>query len=310
MSKLTKIMVTAASLGLFTPALSIIAEEQDEANDLPPIVIEDGGTGPYKAIALGEDLLTKFTIYRPKNLGNFGPERKLPILLWGNGACAESSAMHKLYLNEIASHGFIVFALGPFETLNKPLQMGPMGGERKKNILFEALDWAVAENSRKSSEYFGKLDTDKVAAMGMSCGGLQALEISHDPRVATSVICNSGIFNDPPSSELPVPLLAKDILKQLHAPIIYIMGGPKDMAYPNAMDDYKRINTIPIVMINLDVGHIGTYAQPHGGAFSGPTVAWLKWQLNGDTDAASMFKGDKCGLCNDKEWKIETKNIN
>ncbi|MFC1494615.1 glycoside hydrolase family 10, partial [Thermodesulfobacteriota bacterium] len=94
------------------------------------------------------------------------------------------------------------------------------------------------------------------------------------------------------------------------APIIYVIGGPKDIAYPNAMDDFKRIENVPVVIINLDVGHGGTYAQPHGGAFSGPTISWLKWQLKGDEEAALMFKGGKCGLCNDPEWEIETKNIN
>ena len=62
-------------------------------------------------------------------------------------------------------------------------------------------------------------------------------------------------------------------------------------------------------MKNLDVGHGGTYAQPHGGAFSDTTIAWLKWQLNGDEEAAFMFKGEDCGLCKDPQWKIDTKNI-
>jgi dienelactone hydrolase len=294
---------------LSTP-FSLLAEEQDAAKDLTPMVIEEGGTGPFKAVALGEETLTKFTIYRPRDLDDFGAKQKLPILLWGNGGCADSSAMHKLYLNEIASYGFIVFAVGPFSSLHKPPQMGPMGGERKEISLLEALDWAVAENSRKSSVYFEKLDTDKVAAMGMSCGGLQALEVSPDPRVDTSVICNSGILNGPPPEGLKMPTLTKDDLKRLHSPIIYVIGGEKDIAYPNAMDDFKRIEKVPAVIINFDVGHGGTYAQPHGGAFSDPTIAWLKWQLNDDDEAALMFKGEKCGLCINTEWKIETKNTN
>ncbi len=287
----------------------ITAEEQDAGQKLTPMVIEEGGKGPYKAIALGEETLPRFSIYRPQNLGDFGPGKRLPVLLWGNGACADSSAMHKLFLNEIASHGFIVFAIGPFDTLDKPPQMGPMGGERKEVSLLEALDWAVAENSRSSSAYFTKLDTDKVAAMGMSCGGLQALEVSPDPRIDTSVICNSGVLNGPPPEGFKMPAVSKDALKQLHAPIIYIIGGEKDIAYPNAMDDFSRIDKVPVVMINRDVGHGGTYAQPHGGAFSDAAIAWLKWQLKGDEEAALMFKGEDCGFCRDPEWKIETKNI-
>ncbi len=309
MKNITLFFVVFVFVFLSTP-FNLLAEEQAADQKLTPMVIEDGGTGPFKAVALGEGTLTKFTLYRPQNLDDFGPKQKLPILLWGNGACADSSAMHRLYLNEIASHGFIIFAVGPFSSLHKPPQMGPMGGERKEISLLEALDWAVAENSRKSSVYFEKLDIDKVAAMGMSCGGLQALEVSPDPRIDTSVICNSGILNGPPPEGLKMPTLTKDDLKRLHSPIIYVIGGEKDIAYPNAMDDFKRIENIPAAIINLDVGHGGTYAQPHGGAFSDPTIAWLKWQLNGDEEAAFMFKGEKCGLCINTEWEIETKNIN
>jgi dienelactone hydrolase len=308
MKKIALLFAVAVSVCFLSP-FSLPAEEQDAAKNLAPLVIEDGGTGPYKAVAQGEETLTNFTIYRPQNLDNFGPKQKLPILLWGNGGCADSSAMHKLFLNEIASHGFIVFAVGPFSSLHKPPQMGPMGGDRKEISLLEALDWAVAENSRKSGIYFGKLDTDKVAAMGMSCGGLQALEVSPDPRIDTSVICNSGILNGPPPEGFKMPVVSKDTLNQLHAPIIYIIGGEKDIAYPNAMDDFTRIEKVPVIIINRDVGHGGTYAEPHGGAFSEPAIAWLKWQLNGDEAAASLFKGEKCGLCLDSEWKIETKNI-
>ncbi len=309
MKKIT-LFITAFVFLFLSASFNLLAEDQDITQNLSPMVIEDGGTGPYKAIALGEKSLTKFTIYRPESLADFGPEQKLPVLLWGNGGCADSSAMHKLYLNEIASHGFIIFAIGPYETLNKPPQMGTMGGERKKISLLEALDWAIEENSRKSSVYYRKLDTNKVAAMGMSCGGLQALEVSPDPRIDTSVICNSGVLNSPPPEGISVPIVSKDILNELHAPIIYVIGGEKDIAYPNAMDDFKRIEKLPVAIINMDVGHGGTYAQPHGGAFSAPTIAWLKWQLNRDPEAALMFKGNECGLCSDREWKIESKNIN
>lgn len=307
MKQITSILSVIIILILTTYNLS--AEEQNPSQKQSPIVIEEGGRGPYRAIAMGEIALPAFTIYRPENLNDFGKSKKLPILLWGNGGCADSSGMHKLYLNEIASHGFILFAIGPVSSLDKPLQMGPMGGERKQISLLEALDWAIAENSNKLSAYFGKLDTERVAAMGMSCGGLQALEVSPDPRIKTSVICNSGILNNEPPPGLPMPAVTKDILKKLHAPIIYIIGGEEDIAYPNAVDDFARIEKIPVVMINLDVGHGGTYADPHGGAFSDPTIAWLKWQLNGDTEASLMFRGEDCGLCLDEEWKIEIKNI-
>ena len=137
-------------LFLYVP-INLLAEKKDAGHELAPMVIEEGGTGPYKAAALGDEKLPKFTIYRPQNLDNFGSRYRLPILLWGNGACANSSSMHKLYLNEIASHGFIVFAIGPYSSLNTMPKMGTMGDRREKISLLEALDWAIAENRRKSS---------------------------------------------------------------------------------------------------------------------------------------------------------------
>ena len=76
-------------------------------------VIEDGGTGPYKAIMVGDSSLPTHTIFRPKDLSAFGGRVKLPILAWGNGGCANSPAGHQNYLSEIASHGFIIVAIGP-----------------------------------------------------------------------------------------------------------------------------------------------------------------------------------------------------
>jgi hypothetical protein len=76
----------------------------------------------------------------------------------------------------------------------------------------------------------------------MSCGGLQTLEIAPDPRVTTAVICNSGILGTPGSGMPGMPNLTKDHLLKLHTPALYILGGEKDIAYANVMDDFRRIN--------------------------------------------------------------------
>ena len=48
-------------------------------------------------------------------------------------------------------------------------------------------------------------------------------------------------------------------MTKFHSPVLYIMGGPTDIAYKNAMDDFARVSHVPIVMTNHDVGHAGTY---------------------------------------------------
>ena len=75
----------------------------------------------------------------------------------------------------------------------------------------------------------------------------------------------------------------KDVLATLHTPTIYILGGPKDIAYANGMDDFARITHVPVAVANLPVGHGGTYIEPNGGAAASVAVSWLDWQLRGDT---------------------------
>jgi hypothetical protein len=322
-----------------TPASTVA-----QAGETTSRTIEDGGTGQFKAIAVGDSTLPTHTIFRPKDLSPFGAGKKLPIMTWGNGACANTPAEHQNFLSEIASHGYLVIAIGPAQQAGRGgagaapgrgagaapgrgpgtapgrgagaapgRGVGGSGGADSK-LLLNAVDWAIAQNSKSDSPYFGKLDTANIAAAGMSCGGLQALEVSPDPRIKTTIVCNSGIFI--PAAQggsTPVggmPNLPKDHLTKLHAPIIYILGGTTDIAYTNGMDDFKRIEKLPAVAANMEgIGHGGTYGRPHGGEFTTVALAWLDWNLKGDNDAAKMFQGDPPGLAKNPAWKVEKKNI-
>ena len=266
-------------------------------------IVEDGGTGEYKAIMISEPSLVTHTVFRPQDLSAFRKKNKLPVIAWGNGACANSPWEHINFLNEVASHGFLVIAIGPM-----PAEGEQGGGRSQSSQLSDAIDWAIAQNSDKNSPYYKKVDVENIAISGMSCGGLQTLEIAPDVRVTTLVVCNSGIFIDPISGFPGMPDLKKDDLIKLHTPTLYILGGESDIAYNNGMDDYKRINHVPVFVANLDVGHGGTYREPHGGEFAKVAIAWYQWQLKDDQEASKMFVGDDCGLCNDDEWKYEFKN--
>ena len=263
------------------------------------------GTGPYPAFAEVDPGLSGFTIFRPKSLD--GLERlRLPILTWANGACANSPFGFEPFLAEIASHGFLVIAIGTTP---------PQPGQTSSKQLTQAIDWALAQNAQPGSKYGGKLDTSRIAVGGMSCGGLQALEVAPDPRLTTVMVCNSGVLSPtsgPPVANVPkMPVtLTKDILRHLHTPMLYLIGGPKDIAYNNAMDDFARIEKVPVFMLNRDVGHGGTYRLENGGEFGKVAVAWLKWRLKDDAAAKKMFVGTDCGFCTNAAWKIQVKNYN
>jgi hypothetical protein len=269
-------------------------------------VIEDGGTGPYKAVMASDKTLPTHTVFRPKDLSALGHKIKLPIVAWGNGACANSAWEHVNFLSEVASHGFLVIAIGPMPAEG---QRSGVGGPTKSRMLLDAINWAIAQNGEKSSCYYMKLDTNKIAVAGMSCGGLQALEVAPDTPISTAIICNSGILGDPGRDMPGMPKLTKEHLAKLRTPVLYILGGEKDIAYKNGMDDFRRINHVPIFAANLNVGHGGTYSKPHGGEFARVATAWLKWQLKDDQEAAKIFVGDPGGLANVQGWKVEKKNI-
>ncbi|HNW49803.1 MAG TPA: hypothetical protein PKH79_01890 [Prolixibacteraceae bacterium] len=265
--------------------------------------VEDGGTGPYTALMVSDSTLATHTIFRPKDLSVFGKKNKLPIIAWGNGACANSPWEHINFLSEVSSYGFLVIAIGPM-----PEEGQRGGGRSTSSQMIDAINWAIAQNSDKASPYYDKLDVTKIAVSGMSCGGLQTLETAPDPRITTAIICNSGIIGD--GGGMPgMPGLKKDHLEKLHTPTLYLLGGEKDIAYNNGMDDFKRINHVPVFVANMDVGHGGTYSQPHGGEFAKVATAWYQWQLKGDNEAGKMFTGNPCGLTSSPVWKVEKKNI-
>jgi dienelactone hydrolase len=172
-----------------------------------------------------------------------------------------------------------------------------------------ALDWAIAENDRKDSPYFHRLEPSKVAVMGQSCGGLQAIANAADPRVKTVIVWNSGVFPDGSGATRSMSGATKASLAGFHTPVAYINGGPHDAAYINAVDDIKHIENVPVFHGWINVGHGGTYNNPGGGRFAEVGVAWLDWRLNGDKRAARMFEGPSCTLCKDPVWHVEKKNM-
>jgi len=281
------------------------------------------GTGAFPAMSEQDSGLPTHTVYRPMDLTKLQGV-KLPIIAWGNGGCANNGFAHRNFLAEIASHGFLAIAIGPPTAPQAAgKQGGPAAGKSaakqanaagpatKSSQLIDAINWAIAENGRKDSKYYGKLDTSKIAVMGMSCGGIQSLAVAEDPRIKLIGIWNSGILNMPLAAGTPaMEDVRKDQLERLHSPIFYITGDRSDIAFENGLDDFNRITKVPALHAYKDgVGHGGTYSQPNGGAFGKVAVSLLKWQFKDDKEAAKMFVGTNCGLCQDPQWHVSKKGI-
>jgi dienelactone hydrolase len=321
------------ALALLAASTQVFAQQTPPANarptaslavppDAPPP--KNNPPGPYAVTVESDPGLPTHTIYRPTDLAPFKNGNALPIVSWGNGACANAGRLFEVFLTQVASHGYLAISIGPKDA---PLPawassrgQGQGAGaaseareplpQSKDHQLIDAIDWAIKENARKDSPYYQRLATDRIAVMGQSCGGLQTIAVSGDPRIKTSVIWNSGVFpNDADSIAMRISDARKEHLAKLHAPVAYFIGGPTDVAYPNAEDDFKRITTVPVFKANLNVGHGGTFRHPGAGWFGEVGVAWLDWQLKGDTQAAKYFVGADCVLCTNPIWKVEKKGI-
>ncbi len=203
-----------------------------------------GGTGPLPAVAERVATLPQHTLYRPLQL----PTAPLPLLVWGNGACRGNGLAYETFLKQIASQGYVVIAVGAPRASHEqelaqqardantaavaPPQAGPHAtpDETQSAQLLEAIDWAARENTRQGSSLRTHIDVTRIAVAGHSCGGLQALAVSDDPRVRTTLVLNSGIYTRP-GTGLSGVQLEKSHLARLHGPMLYLSGGPGDIAH-------------------------------------------------------------------------------
>lgn len=268
------------------------------------------GTGPYPAIFEERADLPDHVVYRPADLARLG-RAKLGIYVFGNGGCSADGTSSRNHLLEIASHGYLVIASGTIPRAGAPaapVSNGKLTAQTPTRALTEAIDWAQHENDRAGSPLRSHIAADQVAVSGWSCGGLQALSAAQDKRVTTAIIMNSGFFNGGVS---PIDGVVSDkaLLSGLHGSILYVLGGPTDIAVANGTDDYRRIDHIAAALVNIPVGHGGTYMQPHGGVGAEVVTAWLDWRLKGDTTAAARFTGADCGFCRDPRLSIERKKF-
>ena len=97
-------MMFAASVGLMNAQT---AQRQ---------IVEEGGTGPFKSEVVGDASCPGFTVYRPQNLKEVvAKQGSLPVIVYANGACFNHNVEMRLLLSEVASYGYVIAAIGPYD---------------------------------------------------------------------------------------------------------------------------------------------------------------------------------------------------
>jgi hypothetical protein len=123
-----------------------------------------------------------------------------------------------------------------------------------------------------------------------------------DSRMTTWGITSSGLTS--PDSAF---------YKTVHTPVKVLVGGSSDQAYPNGSRDFDSITAlgIPAVFFSKNIGHGGDLGSTNGGDFTKINLAWLNWQLKGDTTATGkgFLVGDSCTFCKNSAWEVKSKNL-
>lgn len=274
------------------PSPSATASAQPSASPTAtptPAPTPSGRPGPGRHDAVlreGDPRLPGHTVLHPAGDVPF----LLPVVVWGNGGCRTTNEEYHVFLTGLASQGFLVIANG---APDKPFFHGDTEkAVLRPHLLTEAIDWAVTENSRAGSRFQGRIDTRRIAVMGQSCGAAEALTASSDPRVRTTVAWNDG-----------------GSTTGLHAPVLFVSGGPGDETYDETRQAYAQVKVPAVHADNPAVGHVGLWDDPaHRPAALRIAERWLAFILYADPHARAYFDGPRCGLCTAPGWTVQSRN--
>lgn len=261
--------------------------------------IDNGGSGSFKSIAVAEESLPGFVVYRPQDLAKAAKaEKAQPVLIWCNGACVDSSIEYERMLIDLASKGYVAIAIGDIQFEKGDRE----NSHTSSDMVAQAIEWIKSQTADPDSKYHGNVDTSRIAAAGHSCGGAQVLANAANPDIKTCLILNAGM------GDMEMAGASSKSLSSLHTPMLYLTGGPEDIAYNNALLDYDRIANVAVAYADMaSAGHGGTYHQPAGGDFGRMVKAWLDWNLKGKDDNKRIFaEGD---LSDFPGWTIKSKGF-
>ncbi|WP_225847776.1 ricin-type beta-trefoil lectin domain protein [Streptomyces sp. HPF1205] len=239
----------------------------------------------------------RYTVYRPADPAAVG--RTLPVVVFGNGACAHTdNSEDRQILSLIASKGFAVVDIGSADGSPNGLS----SGSPIPSLLTDAITWAQREQDRSGSPLQQRLNLAEVATAGHSCGGLEALVAGEDSRVSAVVSLDSGFFADGSFG------YSRNELNKLHSPVLYLSGGPSDIAYSNTQANYGLTNVPAILAVQPQAGHTGFIT---GGQITDGTtavVSFLDMVLNGNGTARTYLLGPS-GLAATYPWQVTSKNF-
>jgi dienelactone hydrolase len=282
MNRLKKLLLAAVSLTALTFSAASIGGAFDNF---------------YPTVREPAPGLPSHTVFRP---ATFVGTDKLPVVFYANGGCNASNFGATYILTVLAARGFFVVANGSFDAVLAGGSITPV-----------KLDNAISWIDQADSIYLNQIDTSRMAVMGQSCGGLEALIAAANPRIKTAIALNTGFF--------PTVFqgFGREQLANIHKPVLWFNGGPQDVAYQNSIDNYNIMasqGTEVYLASNSHAWHSGLLFGIRDGIGDTGMLAqaekliinWLDYLLNDNKTAGRYFFGNSCGLCVQPDYSVRT----
>lgn len=292
-TSLTTRRSTASCIAVLSVLAALLARVADAA---PRERWLPGPQHDFNVTREGDPGLPNHTVFRPTDLA--APKFMLPVVLWANGGCRESNEEYRYFLMNFARRGFFIVANGAPENAYRPEELEGLAVPEPEQ-LEQSLDWVTAQSKDRRSRYHGLLDTSRIVLMGQSCGGWEALDVSDDHRVTSTLVWNNGSGFAPGRGDLGA----------LRQPVAFLVGvAPADYVAPTARVSYEAVpESVPVVYAAHDTaGHTGWWDDPDPADGVTPEVMkqplllaqkWLELTLYGQPSGQAYFVGDGCGLC-------------
>jgi predicted dienelactone hydrolase len=247
-----------------------------------------------------------FDIYAPKDIGR--DRTRHPIVTWGNGTFA-SPDLYDYFLRHLASWGFVVVA-----TRDRSTASG--------QTLLDAIAFLRKQEADPVSPFHGRLDFDKVAAVGHSQGAGGAMKA----LMAAHGAIRTAIAIELPSRKLCRGTDCADIpMKMPSASSVFFVSGSEDGISPSqSVQAYYgdvpqgRIKAMGIIE---GTDHNDVQGKPRCRwlaigcrkgvqPFLGYPLAWLMWQLQDDPNGLAIFRSGQGELFgSDSGWQQAASNV-
>lgn len=246
-----------------------------------------------KSIVAAEKPIGKYTIYYPAELETV--EQKYPMILVVNGTGGKATKYEPQF-ELYASWGFITVG-----TQDK--------GTGSGRTTIETLNYMLEQNENPDSVFYQKIDIDNIGITGFSQGGaavFNALTKYEESKYFKAAVPLSPVSE---TTAKQMTDYAYDS-SQVDCPVMMLAGteGEFETEVVIPIDVMKTMYnkiTSPKIMAR----RIGMTHDEMMYSAGGYVIAWFRWQLQGDEEAAKAFVGEGSEIFRNKLYQDVEKNF-